>query len=231
MIGTSVRGIAYAALLSTLPALASHAEAYSKNKSIIVVEPADLPEAARAPGLALFLQATTDGNFYLYEEQENGTQLTIYDVTDPGHIKVKSTKRLNVQGAYDFVRPIDEKSELIRFRGSKKAALLVFSQDDVHLQEASSFDDPKQAVVTEKAAAIEPSGASEPGPAVVKDFDVVDTTAEASPEHVATVFQVEHQVANDELGTTFLLNRQGLTVVRRPKVEEEYSIHKQQMNN
>ncbi len=229
MIGNHFRSIAYAAFITVLPALASHAEVASKNKSIIVMEPSDLPQAARASGDALLLRANSDGTFYLYEEQANGSQLTIYDVTDPAKISVKSTKNLPMQGTYDFVRPLGEKSELIRIRNGKKAALLVFSKDDVELQDAATLNDSKQALVTEKTPANEP--ATDSTPRAPKDFNVIDTTAGSGPEHVMTVPMVVQQVVNDSTGTTFLLNQQGLTVVRRPKIEEDFSAHQQQTAN
>jgi len=40
---------------------------------------------------------------------------------------------------------------------------------------------------------------------------------------------VKHRATNDETGTTFLLGSDGLTVVRRPRVEQEYKAQQLQM--
>ena len=42
------------------------------------------------------------------------------------------------------------------------------------------------------------------------------------PTQLATVNDVKHRVTNDYTGTTFLLGRDGLTVVRRLSVENDY---------
>ena len=58
-------------------------------------------------------------------------------------------------------------------------------------------------------------------PAVGRDYQVVDI-ADSAPTRLATVKEVRHQVTNSETGTTFLLGPNGLTVVRRPRVENDY---------
>jgi hypothetical protein len=48
---------------------------------------------------------------------------------------------------------------------------------------------------------------------------------------VADVKQVREKIRNDETGTTFLLTADGLYLIRRPAVEEEYKIHEWQMSH
>ena len=43
--------------------------------------------------------------------------------------------------------------------------------------------------------------------------------------------QVRQEITNDETGATFLLGIDGLYVIRRLAVEEEYEIHQQQMSH
>jgi hypothetical protein len=57
---------------------------------------------------------------------------------------------------------------------------------------------------------------------------VVDIAASA-PTQLATVKDVRHRVTNHETGTTFLLGPNGLTVVRRLSVENDYKVHQIQM--
>ena len=66
--------------------------------------------------------------------------------------------------------------------------------------------------------------------AVPRDFQVVDLSAPSKPTLLTTVKQVKHQVANNDMGTSFLLGTDGLTVVRRIRVENDYATHQQQMS-
>ena len=65
-------------------------------------------------------------------------------------------------------------------------------------------------------------------PAVAHDYQVIDIVASV-PTQLATAKDVKHRVTNDETGTTFLLGSDGLTVVRRPRVEQEYKVNQMQM--
>jgi hypothetical protein len=53
---------------------------------------------------------------------------------------------------------------------------------------------------------------------------LVDVSNPAHPTPVATIKQVNHKVVNEETGTTYLLGSDGLTVIRRPRVEEDHRI-------
>ena len=50
-----------------------------------------------------------------------------------------------------------------------------------------------------------------------------------SPTTLATIKQVKHKVVNEETGTTYLLGSDGLTVVRRPPIENDYKTQQIQM--
>jgi hypothetical protein len=65
-------------------------------------------------------------------------------------------------------------------------------------------------------------------PAVARDYQVIDIAASV-PTQLATVKDVKHGATNDETGTTFLLGSDGLTVIRRLRVEEEYKVNQMQM--
>jgi|ERR1700691_1320108 hypothetical protein len=58
-------------------------------------------------------------------------------------------------------------------------------------------------------------------PAVARDYQVIDV-AGSIPTQLATVSEVKHRATNDYTGTTFLLGSNGLTVVRRLSVENDY---------
>jgi hypothetical protein len=221
--------VAFTALAMTFTL---HAEIRSKSQGLIVVQPRDLPEVAQMPGNSLFLHSDGSGETYLYIEQQQGARLTIFDVTDPGKIKLVESITLTVPGTFDFVRPLDGHGELVRFRDNKGVALL-----DLHKVKAPSLR-----II---------SGLSEPGSteslgetgflmvnepynyvrATPRDYQVVDISLPSEPALLATVKEVKHEVVKDDTGTTFLLGSEGLTVVRRISVENDYKTHLMQMSN
>jgi hypothetical protein len=58
---------------------------------------------------------------------------------------------------------------------------------------------------------------------------VVDNSNPAGPTPLATIKQVKHTIVDGDTGTTYLLGSDGLTVIRRLRVEEDYEIHQIQM--
>jgi hypothetical protein len=96
----------------------------SPTNHIVLVPPTDLPELARQSGDAMLLHETSDGRTLLYIEQNQGTRLATFDVTDPVHIKGEGSVQLDAAGPFDFVSPLGKQQELIRFRqGSEEAVL------------------------------------------------------------------------------------------------------------
>jgi hypothetical protein len=72
------------------------------------------------------------------------------------------------------------------------------------------------------------SGVSNANP---KDYRIVETTNPMEPNRLATVKQVRQELRNDDTATTYLLASDGLYVIRRPDVEEEYyEIQEEQRN-
>jgi hypothetical protein len=213
-----------------LAPIAANAELRSKSKEIVVMEPIDLPEQAQHPGNSLFLHADDAGSTYLYVEQEQGARLSIFDVTDPARIRAITSTQLNVPGAFDFIRPLDGRAELIRFRDGKSAAVL-----DLHNARKPTL---RMVDTLVNLGVTQPLGESgflavddpyEYVRAIPRDFEVIDISRASDPKLLATVKQVKHQVVNDETGTTFLLGSDGLTIVRRLSVESDYKVHQMQM--
>src|SRR5467141_3926541 len=104
--------------------LTGQAEAKSHANRIIVERPAQLPELAQAPGQAMTLHATGDGRTILYIEQNHGARLAIFDVTDPAHVKQEGSARVDAPGSFDFVSPLGDYAELVRFRHGQGGAVL-----------------------------------------------------------------------------------------------------------
>jgi hypothetical protein len=186
------------------------------------MEARDLPEQAQTPGNSLFLHSDNAGSTYLYIEQQQGARLSVFDVTNPAHIKLVVSKPLAAQGPFDFVRPLGDDTELVYFRDNRKEAVLdVRKAKRPELRMISALTDLGAAEPLGESGFLVRTQAHAYTPAVARDYQVMDV-AGSIPTQLATVNGVEHRVTNDYTGTTFLLGRDGLTVVRQLSVENNY---------
>jgi hypothetical protein len=193
------------------------------------MEAPDLPEQAQTPGNSLFLHSDSAGSTYLYIEQQRGARLSVFDVTDPARIKLVVSTPLAAEGAFDFVRPLGENAELVYFRDSQKEAVLDLRKTKRPvLRMISTATDLGPAETLGESALLVTGQAHQYAPAVPRDYQVIDIAASV-PTQLVTVKDVKHRATNDETGTTFLLGSDGLTVVRRPRVEEKYKVNQMQM--
>jgi hypothetical protein len=212
--------------------LTGNAEArnHPSNK-VIVVRPAELPELARVAGQAMLLHETGDGRTLLYIEQDNGAQLAIFDVTDPAQIKVETAARLEAPGSFDFVSSLGDHAELVRFRHGQGEAVLNLHQvkaPTLTMIHGLDFQGSTELLGDDGfIAADQPKAQSD---ATYPNYRVVDLSNPLHPNPVAEVNQVLERITNDETGTTFLLTANGLYIIRRPAVEEEYNIREYQIN-
>jgi hypothetical protein len=208
-----------AAVLAISPA---EAEIHQKSNDVVVMEPRDLPEQAQMPGNSLFLHSDNAGNTYLYVEQQQGARLSVFNVTDPARIRLVVSTPLAGQGAFDFVRPLGYNAELVYFRDSQKQAVLDLRKAKrpvLRMIPATTDLGPAEPLgETDLLATDQPY---QYVPAVGRNYQVVDLSTSA-PTQLATVEDVRHQVTNNATGTTFLLGPNGLTVVRRLSVENNY---------
>jgi hypothetical protein len=215
--------IAIAAATGLLLALPVHAEIKSHSGNLIVEQPADLPEMARTPGQSLFLYQGNDGETYLYVEQQNGARLAVFDVTDPAKIKTAASVPLQTPGAFDFVRYLNDRTELIRFRDSQQLAELDLRKPkNPTLTIAKALSDPGHTESLGQTGLVMINGHYRYVAGVAHDYQLVDISSPAGPTPLATIKQVKHKVVNEETGTTYLLGSDGLTVIRRPRVEEDF---------
>jgi hypothetical protein len=220
------------ALVTFIAPLASRAELHSRSKQIVVLTPKDLPEQAQIGGDSLLLHSDNAGSTYLYLEQHQGARLTVLDVTDPGRIKFASTVSLETEGSFDFAGPLNDRIELIRYRNTGAVAVLDLGKAKrPTLRTVKSLAD---SVSTEPLGTTGFLAVSQPHNyvrTVPSDFRVVDVSAPTDPHLLTTIKQVEHRVVNDNTGTTFLLNSEGLSVIRQPDVEEEYQQHERELEH
>jgi hypothetical protein len=214
---------------SILPTSSAEAEIHSRSKQLVVMEAPDLPEQAQTPGNSLFLHSDSAGSTYLYIEQQRGARLSVFDVTDPARIKLVVSTPLAAEGAFDFVRPLGDHAELVYFRDSQKEALLDLRKTKRPvLRMISIVTDLGPAETLGENDLLVTGQAHRYTPAVARDYQVIDIAASV-PTQLVTVKDVKHRATNDETGTTFLLGSDGLTVVRRLRVEEKYKVNQMQL--
>ena len=217
--------IAIAAVAGLLLTVRVQAEIKSHSGNQIVVEPADLPEMAKIPGQSLFLYKAADGTTYLYVEQQNGARLAVFDVTDPAKIRAAASVPIKAPGAFDFVRYLNDRTELVRLRDSgRRAELDLREPKSPTLKIASSLSEPGHTESLCQTGLVMINGHYRYVAGVAHDYNLVDVSNPAHPTSVATIKQVKHKVVNEETGTTYLLGSDGLTVIRRPRVEEDHRI-------
>jgi hypothetical protein len=217
--------LAIAAVTGFLPTVPVQAEIKSRSGSQIVVEPSDLPEMAKTPGQSLFLYRTADGDTYLYVEQENGARLAIFDVADPARIKAVALVPVQGSGVFDFVRYLNDRAELVRFRDSGQLAELELREPKKPtLKSASALSESVHSESLGQTGLVMINGHYRYVSGAAHDYNLVDVSNPAHPTPVATIKQVKHKVVNEETGTTYLLGSDGLTVIRRPRVEEDHRI-------
>jgi hypothetical protein len=209
---------------SALLAGTAKAEVVSHSKNLIIEQPANLPELAQRPGIAFHLYTQSgDGRAYLYVEQHNGQRLVVFDVTDPGHVKMVRTVNLSVPAAFEFAEPVGTSSILVRFYDNQGVAVLDLHKANapvlktVHGLQYSGYAEPLG-----ESAFMVTSNPSVDLAHVSRDYQVVDASNAANPVLLYTANLVTRPITRDETGTTFLLGPNGLTVIRRPRVEEEY---------
>jgi hypothetical protein len=214
------------------------AEARSHSNKLIVVRPAELPELAQMPGQAMTLHATGDGRTILYIEQNHGARLAIFDVTDPAHVKQEGSAQVDAHGSFDFVSSLGDNAELVRYRNGQGEAVLNLRKVkaptlntiqglDLHGSTQRLGDD-GFIIASQPTAQSTPVQSDSDDPT---NYRVVDLSNPLQPNPVGDVKQVFEKITNDETGTTFLLTTDGLYLIRRPAVEEEYDIHEWQMSH
>jgi hypothetical protein len=195
-----------------------HAHPFGK---LILVPPTDLPAMARQTGESMFLYETLDDKTHLYIEQSQGARLSIFDVTDPSHIRDEGSVGLTVPGPFDFVSSLGNKAVLVRFRRDRGYAVL-----DLHKVKGPTLKEVQELtlkgptmplggdgfIVTSRADADEQP---------IRDYQVVDTTNTREGNRVLNVKGVREEITKNDTGTTFLLAEGGLYVIRRPAVEAD----------
>jgi hypothetical protein len=192
---------------------------------LILVPPTDLPAMARQTGESMLLHGTPDDKTHLYIEHSQGAGLSIFDVTDPSHIKDEGSVQLTARGPFDFVSSLGDQAELIRFRRDQGYAVL-----DLHKVKGPTLKEVQGLTLKGPTTALGGDGiivtsrANADGQPL-RDYQVLETTNTQEGNRVFDVKGVREEVTKSNTGTTFLLAEGGLYVVRRPAAEADKQFH------
>jgi hypothetical protein len=216
-------------MVAASPALAA-TQAHSRN--IVVVPPTAAPVLAQAGAEAMYLHSNGDGKTFLYLETQGGRAMSILDVTDPAKVRGLGNVPVAAKGVYDFVQDAGDSGALIRYRDASGIALL----DLTHPVTPVLVEEP----VLEHAGGAETVGrsglllTSEKMPAIdlhrPQTYMVMDTEDIGRPSLLATVPGVTQRVTRTDTGTIFLLNNDGVTMLRRPALEQDQTAMDNQHN-
>jgi hypothetical protein len=173
----------------------------------------------------MLLYGTLDGKTHLYIEQSQGARLSIFDVTDPSHIKDEGSVQLTAPGPFDFVLSLGNQAELVRFRRDQGYAVL-----DLHKVKGPTLKEVQGLTLKGPTMPLGGDGFTVTSRAdadeqPIRDYQVVDTTHTQEGNRVFNVKGVREEITKNNTGTTFLLAEGGLYVIRRPAVEADKQFH------
>jgi hypothetical protein len=206
-------------LATILAALTVVSAGYANpSNDIVLVPPTNLPTLARQGGEAMFLHDTKDGRIFLYVEQLQGTQLAIFDVTDPTHVKGEGSVQLDASGPFDFVADLGKRGELVRFREGQGEAVLDLRDNPV-LTKVQGLDTRDSTILLADYASRLTGQVFAPVGQGPRDYKIFQSGESPSDDRVIEVKRVRQEVTNLDTGTTFLLAENGLYLIRRPALE------------
>jgi hypothetical protein len=210
----------------TITGVTADAAVRHYSKTIVVESPESLPVLSQSDAEAMYLHDTNDGRTFLYVEARSGQELTALDVTDPAKIQRVAQAPIPATSAFDFVQTVGDDSALIRYRNGSGFALLSFEHykhptlvavPSIENTDTSEALGQTGLLLTSNDALSNPISNS-------RNYKVVDTSNPSQPRLLATSPSVKQRLVKADTGTLFLLNKDGVTVVRRLRVEEEHQI-------
>jgi hypothetical protein len=196
------------------------------SKTILVQSPSQLPVLAENGGEAMYLYDTGDGRTLLYIETQGGRELSALDVTDPAKITAVTQTQLETKTAFDFVQDVGGRGALIRYRDGSGVARLSFKKyKHPVLAKGPVLDRADDSEALGQTGLLLTSVQLPSGPVrEVQTYTVLDTSNPSQPGLLASIPAVKQRLSKADTGTLFLLNKDGVTVIRRLRVEEEHQI-------
>jgi len=219
-------------VIAAILVVAVGVQAEVRSKAVVVQSPSDLPELARGRGEAMYLHRTGEAQAILYLERNQGRKLAVLDVTDPANIKGVGEVSIDAPSAYDFVQDLADSAVLIRYRNHSGFAVISFKKykqpvlksEPEYLHPASVEPDGSSALLLVSAN----GGTTQPRE---PEYEVLSVSDPSNPTPLATISGVIQRLDRPQTGTVFLLNDQGLTVIRRLAAERENKIEKWQKDH
>jgi hypothetical protein len=202
--------------LSTISAQAS-----STNKDFTVQALSTKADFAQNGSQDLLLRSDNNDQTYLYVEQQQGSTLAVFDVSDPAHIIFSGYTETGARKAYDFVTPIAGRYEMISFRDGSGTALLEFAKVKAPRLIAIKGNLSAPTEIFGNAGYLASTRPVTPVTSQPHIVQVVETAG--TPRLFTTVAGVSKQVTRSETGTVFLLAEGKITVIRHLKTEQQYA--------
>ncbi len=201
----------------------AQARTHQAKTDIVVAPLATTSEMAQQRSEDIFLHVDGAGTPYLYVEQQQGARLVVLNVDDLAHVKVVASVATGVNRPYDFVQPISDTLEQIRFRDGSGSALL-----NLHKAKSPQIVNVEH-TVAEPVEALGNSGyllamtdsREQPVRIASRDYQVVQFGTQAHP--LETIAGVTRIAERSDTGTVFLLSVQGITVIRNLSTEQQYA--------
>jgi hypothetical protein len=190
------------------------ASASVRSKFIIVESPSDLPELAQVHSEAMHLQY--DGSqVFLYLEQDHGRKLAILDVTDPANIRAVGQVSIDAASPYDFVQDLSDSTVLIHYRDHSGFAVISFKNyKEPVLTKGSDYMSESTAQSYGAHGLLLVSSNEPSAPMQAEQYQILSTSDSPAPAPLATIPGVMQRLDRSQTGTIFLLNNDGLNVVR-----------------
>jgi hypothetical protein len=205
------------------------AQAKTQSKSVVVESPSDLPEIAQRQSEAMYLYDTEHGQTLLYLEQNAGRTLGILDVRDPARIRAIRQVFVDARGrTISFGRPAIRQPSF-EYRDHSGFAVIDFKKYKQPVLVETQWQYPARAETLGSNSLLLSSTPAPSVPAPDPQYQVVDVSSPRKSVTLGTIEGVQERLERQDTGTVFLLGSNGLTVVRRPHVEEEYEIHQMQL--
>jgi len=201
------------------------ANAKTQSKSIVVESPTDLPEIAQRKSEAMYLHETGGGQTVLYLEQDNGRTLAILDVSDLGAIRPVGEVSIAARSPYDFVEALNDSAALIHYRNHSGFAVINFKKfKKPVLTEVPQLEHPAEVEAFGHSGLLLTSMNHPITQAEDPQYELFDVSNPSNPTALATIHGVTQSMERPETGTVFMLSNNGLIVIRRPNVEQEYQL-------
>jgi hypothetical protein len=171
----------------------------------------------------MYLHHTGDAQVILYLEKDQGRQLAILNVTDPAHIQAVGQISIAASSTYDFVQNLGNAVTLIHYRDHSGFAAINFrNYKHPVLTAEPDYLHPANADPLGPNGMLLVSSASSSAPPRDPQYEVLSISGSSGATPLATVQNVIQRVDRPETGTIFLLNDQGMTVVRCLAREREH---------